>query len=225
MPSHQSQSSYLGGVSGTSPPALGWSAPSPLLDQYGAPVEGQTTYTQQVSYNPQFVPAQYSGYAEPSGLTDPSQYGNLNRQLPERQYDTIITGPMYASDCSQKFQDNPILVFFDIGGGTGWRGPTVRILVYLARSLHFPIKAALLVGVAHIATPCPKSFVLDDQSVKLARNEQPQSSSTAGTTPPTTATSSTSTPSGTSTAGLAQVEKVAGKLCILWLRNEQSRYE
>ena len=139
MPSHQSQSSYLGGVSGTSPPAPGWSALSPLLDQYGAPVEGQTTYTQQVSYNPQFVPAQYSGYAEPSGLTDPSQYGNSNRQLPERQYDTIITGPMYASDCSQKFQDNPILVFFDIGGGTGWRGPTVRILVYLARSLHFPI--------------------------------------------------------------------------------------
>ncbi|KIM40656.1 hypothetical protein M413DRAFT_165832 [Hebeloma cylindrosporum] len=67
-PGHQSQPSYSGSIGGPAPPAPVWSAPSPPPGQYGAPVPGQTTYTQQPPYNPQFPPGQYRGYA-PSGPT------------------------------------------------------------------------------------------------------------------------------------------------------------
>ena len=77
VPSHQRQPSYSGSFSSTSPPAPGWSAPSPPPGQYGTPVRGQMMYTQQSPYNPQFVPGQYHGYAEPSGPTHPSQYGSF----------------------------------------------------------------------------------------------------------------------------------------------------
>ena len=73
VPCHQSQPSYSSSVGGTSPPAPGWSASSPPPGQYGAPVQGQTMYTHQPPYNPQFA---YRGYAEPSGPTGLSQYGH-----------------------------------------------------------------------------------------------------------------------------------------------------
>ena len=76
VPSHQRQPSYSGSFSGTSSSAPGWSLPSPPPGQYGAPVHGQIRYTQQASYNPQFVPGEYRGYGEPSGPTHPRQYGH-----------------------------------------------------------------------------------------------------------------------------------------------------
>ena len=80
VPSHQRQPSYSGSVISTYPPAPGWSSSSPRPGQYGAPVRGQMTYTQQAPYNPQFVPGLYRGYAEPSGPTHPSQYGSFLSQ-------------------------------------------------------------------------------------------------------------------------------------------------
>ena len=65
VPSHQSQPSYSGSIGGTFPVAPGWSAPAPPPGQYGAPVQGQTTYTQQTPFNPQSAPGQYRGHGHP----------------------------------------------------------------------------------------------------------------------------------------------------------------